>query len=184
MSELTRTLRMCSWSSVFYRWANIGQPSAVLTTLCPVMHWGSENIYFLLLILTLSSSFWLLSCRLKRCPVVSTCKLSGSRWHWFLGPSHPCWTTIFLPGQARLGQACFFNRLVLTQKCLVGMSLASEEGLRFSKSEKLSVAGIQAIVLLCCSVRKLGCFWVKIFFNKEYLNLLKFALKATFVTPF
>lgn len=43
-------------------------------------------------------------------------------------------------------------------QCLVGMGLASEQGLKFSKSEKLSVAGIRAVALLRYSVRKLGFF--------------------------
>lgn len=75
-------------------------------------------------------------------------------------------------------------RLVPSQECLVGIGLPSEQGLRFSQSEKLSVAGTQAIALLCYSVRKLGSLWLKIVFNKLHFNLLKFALKTMFVRTF
>lgn len=87
----------------------------------------------------------------------------------------------FLP-QAKPDQArtAFSEGLVPPQECLVEMGLVSEQGLKFSQSEKLSMAGIQAIEFLCYSVREFGSFWLKVVFNKICLNLLKFALNTTF----
>lgn len=87
----------------------------------------------------------------------------------------------FLP-QAKPDQArtAFSEGLVPPQECLVEMGLVSEQGLKFSQSEKLGMAEIQVIEFLCYSVRVFGSFWLKIVFNKIYLNLLKFALNTTF----
>lgn len=58
------------------------------------------------------------------------------------------------------------------QECLVEMGLVSEQGLKFSQSEKLGMAEIQVIEFLCYSVRVFGSFWLKIV-------LIKYILKFT-----
>lgn len=82
------------------------------------------------------------------------------------------------PNQIRPG--LLFRRAGASQECLVEMGLVSEQGLKFSQSEKLGMAEIQVIEFLCYSCESIWPFIEKSVFNKIYLNLLKFALNTTF----
>lgn len=154
----------------------IGHPVAIRTILCSVMHlsfflMGIWEHPFTLLRFTPVTVFLTPIMWTQRVPVVSNYKLPSREGTWF------CWHWVprslgslldsrmpFLP-QAKPDQArtVFSIELVPSQECLVGMGLASEQGLKFSQSEKLSMAGIQAIVPLCYSVRKLAYFGRKLF---------------------
>lgn len=168
----------------------IGQLNVAVTITCPVMHLAS----FLTEVENIHSSF----CQfLYYCfdPIMWTQRYQWSHyklpvrewtqpcWHW-APRDHldPWWKSYipFLPAKTRSGQDCFFRRAGASPRMLVEMGLSPEQGLKFSQSEKLGMAEIQVIEFLCYSVRVFAHFWLKIVFNKIYLNLLKFRFKYNF----